>query len=336
MGGTLFYQITVNDNGEEVYSDYPISFEVLDTNCKLSGVYRPVRIPADSIGVIWKNGLPQLLSNYIKLPNGDSYFTHYMKYSDPYSYGAYPWEEVSGVSEILATFPAIEDDLVPIAVQNTAYEYMGVTIKSKLIVDESALPTLHKVMIPDQVYAEYIARVLFSVWWYKGNEVHDISPSEADFDDFMKKWSQAQRSGSFDDWNKVQINNIWANDLRDGFGYQQKPYDVWPMYAGDTPEGVEPMEEFSIVLVCGNRDKYITLYGTFFSGHGTNKDTKKWYIYQYYYDYSLHNVAGVIVDYLSLVDGWLVANRGEEIESPPFLSFQCLNKLLSSSGVSVQ
>jgi len=315
MGGTIYYQTIKNENGYYIYSDFPTKFEKLDGKIKLSGEYRPIRIPNKSIGVLWVDGVPNLLSNFVELPDGNTYFTHYMDYSNPWSYGVFPWKEVAGIHEILDSFPPIEMDLEPVYVQKTEYEYMGVLIRASLIVDESVSGSFSQIVIPDMVYAEFVARVMFSVWWVKGNEKHINSPVEEDFVNFMGMWSRAQKSGDFLDWKRVQINNIWMNDLRDGLGYKQQPYNIWPMYTGKVPEGVDSINEFSIAFVCGEKDDFVTKHakGTFWAGNGTNKDGTVMYSYQYYEDYSrFRNVLAIVNAYLASIDWWLKSNTGTE------------------------
>ena len=194
MGGTVFYQVYENQHGDYVYADFPSSFEIVNEKVELLGDYRPIKIPNASFGVIWKDGVPQLLANYIELPNGETYFTHYMEYSGIWSFDAYPWKDVVGVKDILASFPPIEMDIEPIYTQITQYEYMGVRINAEFIVDESAYPRTAKVSIPDNIFAEFIARVFFDVWWSRQKNV--ASPTENDFVNYMRSWATAQLTGN--------------------------------------------------------------------------------------------------------------------------------------------
>ncbi|MDD3948995.1 MAG: hypothetical protein PHT43_05985, partial [Anaerolineaceae bacterium] len=165
MAGTVFYQTFKNQDGNYVYSNFPSSFENVDNQLELSGDYKPIKIPNTSLGVIWTDGIPQLLANYVELPNGETYYTHYMDYSGVWDFNAYPWKEVTGVNELTLAFPAVEMDLEPIHVQNTEHEYMGVNIKANLVVDKSCSPELNYVGIDNRLYSEIIAKSLFNVWW---------------------------------------------------------------------------------------------------------------------------------------------------------------------------
>lgn len=287
MGGTVFYQTFKNQDGNYVYSNFPSSFENVDNQLELSGDYKPIKIPNTSLGVIWTDGIPQLLANYVELPNGETYFTHYMDYSGVWDFNAYPWKEVTGFQEIMASFPPIEMDIEPIYTQTTEYEYMGVKISAELVVDESALPGLSKVTIPHPTYAEYISRLLFYVWWVRGNIKHTVTPTDVDFRDFMMMWSKAQESGDTFDWEKVQINDIWANDLGDGLGYIQKAIKIWPMYSGIATEGVLPIEKLTITFVGYSKSEYVTLYSAGFTGDGsgTNYSDQVLYLYLFNQDF---------------------------------------------------
>jgi len=339
MGDTIYYQIIKNPNGDNTYPIFPTSFETGEAGLILSGDYKPVKVPNTSIGVVWFEGIPQLLANYVELPDGNSCFTHYMDYSGVWSYDAYPWQEVEGVSEIMAAFPAVELDLEPVFVQSTECKFAGVLIKSSLVVDDSNLPLLKKLTIPDHILAEYVARVFFNVWWSNGPEKHFGTAGERDFYIFMELWAQAQKSGETSDWEKVQINNIWANDLRDGFGYKYLSYNVWPMYFGEAPEGIQPIDEFSFAFVGGDRDKYISRWATIFSGKGTNKDDKELYIYQYYEDFSGrtgYNITSLIADYMAFNVNWLKHYKGgEEMSKSVTISSQKLRNLLINGGISI-
>lgn len=339
MGDTIYYQMIKNANGDDTYPIFPTSFETDEAGMVLAGDYKPVRVPNTSIGVVWFEGIPQLLANYVELPDANSYFTHYLDYSGAWSYGDYPWQEVEGVSEIMAAFPAVEMDLEPVHVQTTEIEFAGVLIKSRLVVDNSNLPLLKKLTIPDHILVEYVARVFFNVWWSHGPEKHFNTAGERDFYSFMELWAQAQKSGDKSDWEKVQINDVWANDLRDGFGYKYFSYDIWPMYFGEAPEGIQPIEELSFSFVGGDRDNNISRWATIFSGKGTNKDGKILYIYHYYEDYSGHtgyNITRLVAGYMAFNVNWLKHYAGEEEMSKSVtISSQKLENLLIYGGISI-
>lgn len=284
MGGTIFYQTFKNQDGNDVYSNFPSSFENVGNGFELSGDYRPVIIPNSPVGVIWTDGIPQLLANFVELPNGETYFTHYMDYSGCWSYDAYPWKEILGVKEIMASFPPIEMDIEPIYTQTTEYEYMGVKIDAELILDKSASPRTTKVSIPDNVFAEFVARMFFSVWWNRQKQTQK-SPTESDFVNFMKFWSEAQLSNDFQNWVKVKLDDIWANDLTDGLGYRQKPYDILPMCDAEITGDFTPINKVSIVLTGVGNEKNVTSYTgntqTMDDGMGTNIAGRTLYLYYY-------------------------------------------------------
>ena len=335
MGGTVFYQTFKNQDGNYVYSNFPSSFENVDNKLELFGDYKPIKIPNTSLGVIWTDGIPQLLANYVELPNGETYFTHYMDYSVVWDFDAYPWKEVTGVNELMLVFPAVEMDLEPIHVQNTEYEYMGVKIKANLVVDKSCSPELNYVGIDNRLYSEIIAKTLFNVWWVKGYTKHVQDPDEQDFQVFMEMWSTAQKTKKTSDWEKVRINDIWFNDLRDGFGYVQKSDDIWPMYFGDVVNEIQVIDEITYVFVCKDKSDYITKYyeGTFFKGSGTNKDTTHLYIYLYFEDYFGYDVYPNVAASISSTDWWLTVNKGGADKSRRYIVDMDIFNLLRYSGL---
>ena len=321
MGGTLFHRLVINDDGQKKLYDFPTTFEAVEDGFELLGVYSSVTLPGSAtFGVLWQDGVPQLLSNQVVLPEGDSYFTHYLIYDQPYSYTADLWEKVSGISEILAEIPSLEYDLNPKYVHSISYEYMGVKINADLVTDSSILPSsINRVKISDAVFAEYVARTLFHVWWRKGNERHLEIPTQNDFEGFMGMWALAQETGLVEDWSKVQINDLWINDLSDGSGYIQDSYSVWMMYDGDAPAtGVIGINRFSVSLVCSDRDGFITKlhYGTWRAGYGLNLDKSNLSVY-FYYDYYVSESAAAMVmsEYLSVTKSFMIINRGGEVDS---------------------
>lgn len=128
----------------------------------------------------------------------------------------------------------------------------------------------------DRAYAEFIARSVFKVWWTKGNEKQSGSPKEEDFKNFMTLWSTAQNSGLEEGWRKVQVNEVWANDVQTE-GYDQDPYTMWFGYEGDdAPQDVKPISKFSIAIVKANKMKNITMFSNneHNEGAGTNLDER--------------------------------------------------------------
>jgi len=321
MGGTVFYQVYENQHGDYVYADFPSSFEIVNEKVELLGDYRPIKIPNASFGVIWKDGVPQLLANYIELPNGETYFTHYMEYSGIWSFDAYPWKDVVGVKDILASFPPIEMDIEPIYTQITQYEYMGVRINAEFIVDESAYPRTAKVSIPDNIFAEFIARVFFDVWWSRQKNV--ASPTENDFVNYMRSWATAQLTGNPEDWEKVKINDVWANDLTDGIGYKQKSYDLMVMHDGECFDGCIPIEKVSIVYMGYGKCENITPIDEYADckGQGTNVAGRTLFLY---YNIGTSSTTAISDTYtlsrhvsecLAFVDWYLIKNNGSVVSN---------------------
>lgn len=318
MGGTVFYQTFTNQDGDFVYSDFPSNFENVDNKLELSGEYKPIEIPNTPLGVIWTEGIPQLLANYVELPNGETYFTHYMDYSGVWSFGAYPWKEVLGVKEVMASFPPIEMDIEPIYTQTTEYEYMGVKINAELILDKSSYPRRVKLSIPDSVLAEFVARVFFDVWWNR--QKNFMLPTESDFINYMKSWSEVQQGKDYEYWKKVQIEDIWANDLTDGFGYQQIPYDVLLMCDGVVTDGFTPIDKVSIVFTgYGNYKNITPLYENYidYGGLGANIAGKTLFIYYNQGSISTEvvlnksHLSDLTSEIMSFIDWYLISNRGQ-------------------------
>jgi hypothetical protein len=338
LGGTIFHRLIINNEGNKELYDFPTTFGFADNGLTLVGDYSGVSFPGKnySVGVVWDNGIPQLVSNRLAFPNGDSYFTHYLIYNEPYAYTAMLWREIPGIAGVLEELPSFEDDLNPRHVQSMSYEYKGVLINADFITDDSIVSeyTLNRVTISESIYAEYIARTLFHVWWKRGEEAHTEKFTQRDFNEFMSLWSKAQESGLPEDWAKVQINNIWANDLSDGTGYDQKPYSIWPMYDGETTEGIRGFNKFSIVLVGGDGDKYITkdFVGTWEGGFGANLDKKVLKVYMYH-DRYIHKWSSPqwIGYYLSKVSYFLITNVSNNTTMTSLAHDSYLDSILSSA-----
>ena len=147
----------------------------------------------------------------------------------------------------------VENDLNPSYVQTMSTEYMGVKLNLELITDSSMNPEITKVTVDEEMFTYVMARNVFRVWWVKGSpgKNTDDIPTEDDFMSFMELWAKAQETNDPEDWKKVQIDNLYANDLNDGEGYVQRPYSVWFMYNGDEepPDGVNPITLVSVALV---------------------------------------------------------------------------------------
>ncbi len=321
MGDTIYYQIIKNPNGDNTYPIFPTSFETGEAGLILSGDYKPVKVPNTSIGVVWFEGIPQLLANYVELPDGNSYFTHYMDYSGVWSYDAYPWKDVSGVKEEMASFPPIELEIEPIYTQITSYKYLGVMINAEIIIDKSYSSQAEKITIPDSVFAEYIARLFFDVWWNRQKK-YAVYPTEYDFVNYMESWSDAQSSNDFEKWRSVLIEDIWANDLTDGLGYQQKPYDILLMCDNLVAEGLLPINKVSIVFTGYGNEKNVTSItgdpNIMLGGQGTNIERNR--LFLFYYSISSHSKEEVNrywwnevqSQQLAFLDWYLINNKGQD------------------------
>lgn len=148
----------------------------------------------------------------------------------------------------------VENDLNPSYVQTIVTEYMGVKFNLELITDSSMNPEITKVTVDEEMFTYVMAKNIFRIWWLKGSpgkSLEDIAISDDDFKLFMRLWAKAQETNDPEDWQKVQIDNLYANDLNDGEGYVQRPYSVWFMYNGDEkpPDGVNPITLISVALV---------------------------------------------------------------------------------------
>jgi len=197
---------------------------------------------------------------------------------------------------------------------------MGVRINAELISSYEA--ALTEVYIPEDAYAEFIARTIFKVWWKKGDNPQNTISTETDFQNFMTLWAKAQETNNPEDWKKVEINEIWANDLKDGKGYVQKPYTIWPIFTGEAPEDVKGIEKISIAFVDTTKSKNISLateitgsaYGF---GFGTNIEDSTLYVYagnnilarnntnyQRYY---------ATVGLINLIQQWLIRNKSGDL-----------------------
>lgn len=176
--------------------------------------------------------------------------------------------------------PGKEKDLRPAYTETAEGKYMGVAINAELITDKSLDPYVTKVTVNENTYLEFVARTFFKTWLKKGEEP-SFDTSEKHFKEFMALWAKAQKTNDPEDWKKVQLNDIWANDLNDGNGYVQKPYIIWPMYSGTDVDGVVGISKFSIALVDAPKMNNITLFtdNSDNVGMGTNLDDGNLVIY---------------------------------------------------------
>jgi len=207
--------------------------------------------------------------------------------------------------------PVSEMDLEPAYTEKVSQEFMGVKINAELITDKSLDPEIKKVTVPETTYAEFIARTIFKVWRKKGATPQTGTATETDFKNFMALWAKAQASGDPTDWAKVQINDIWANDLNDGIPYAtgQKPYSIWPEFSGTAPEGIRGIDK-TVVVVAHATSLKNTTTSPDEVGFGTNFDDKKLYLYSgpFLEHWNKSGVASVVAS----IEGYLVLNHGSQ------------------------
>ena len=133
---------------------------------------------------------------------------------------------------------------------------MGVKFNLELITDSSLNPEITKIELEDgfeHTLAAVVAVDMFEIWWVKGPVPHkydkndfDLVELQDEFNSFMGLWAKAQETNNPEDWKRVQINRILANNLNDNNGYQMNYYNFWMMYGGDIPRNTS--ENFLILL----------------------------------------------------------------------------------------
>ena len=157
----------------------------------------------------------------------------------------------------IPTEPPIEWDLDPYIEKSIDYDLEGIRVKAGVIIDRSLEPIIESFEITDEDLAKIVIHSLFVVWygrnnpdatWLKKDQMRRIEIPNKELSTFKELLAKAQETGDEADWRKVQINDVWVNDLSDGYGYIQKPYNFWPMYDGETPEDVIGMKSFTIAL----------------------------------------------------------------------------------------
>lgn len=128
--GKLYNSIVSYDEGKTMqFNDYPVDFN------NINGEYAEVDIPSGEVGVIWEeSGLPQLLAGKTTLPNGDTIFTKFMEYK---TYrGENPWQEVSGVNEVIEKETSTLSDTVHNLSANEMFLKKGVLGTGFEVVDK--------------------------------------------------------------------------------------------------------------------------------------------------------------------------------------------------------
>jgi hypothetical protein len=192
-------------------------------------------------------------------------------------------------------FTSVENDLSPSFAQSISIEYMGVKFNLELITDSSLAPAITKIRLEDgfeHTLAAVVAVDMFELWWAKGPVPHNFDPHTIDlselreeFASFMSLWAKAQETNNPEDWGKVQIDRILANDLNDGNGYQMNYHNFWMMYDGETPAGITGVKTFSIAFVYTTGVNNIQVAwtssysGEFIKGYGMNLDNDKLIVY---------------------------------------------------------
>jgi hypothetical protein len=253
-------------------------------------------------------------------------------------------EIVEGVAQTTATpeTPAIDEhDIEPIHIQEVSGEFMGVQIKTNIITDYSlsvSNPAIMEVTLADSVALEYVARNVFTAWWYHGNIEHTDKPTETDFQEFMQKWAAAQSGeGS---WEDVEFT-IYANDLNDGNGYEQTEHTFWPMFDGDVPEEINSINQINIVAVRSSRVDNITIRSERFDkGFGTNIDNTvlNFYIGLTYGGGGDSRETRVVASQFVSLPWWIQNNSGKPmtstVDTSREFSSQVQNKILNGLHVS--
>jgi len=208
--------------------------------------------------------------------------------------------------------PAEQIDLKPNYEQKVAVEYMGVQINASLITDQSLDPVITKVTVGEKAYAEFLARSLYKVWLKKGGPEGKGPATAATFEQFMALWATAQQSGQEADWRQVQIKNIWANEIATP-GYEQRPYTIWFMYAGETPEDVRGISNLSIALVKTSRMKNITVFenNPYGQGIGTNLVGGNLYVYNGFVNGDNGNEG--VASGIAYTASWMIRNTGGRV-----------------------
>lgn len=142
----------------------------------------------------------------------------------------------------------VEWDIDPYIIKEIEGVYRGVTIKGRFIVDRSLENIVESVEINDDVFAEMIAKSLALVWIERQKAEPWELAKPIELSKWVDLWAKAQETGSEYYWRQVQLNSIWANDLNDGNGYVEKPYNFWPMYEGVSPYEVTALYKVTIVF----------------------------------------------------------------------------------------
>ncbi len=233
-------------------------------------------------------------------------------------------------------------DLRPAYTESVHMEFMGAQIDASLITDGSLDPSIRKVTVGEQAYAEFVTRSVHGVY----QKYHP----DVTYETYMKMVGEVQRG----ERNPLDIAiPLYANDTRDGIPYQnpdksvnpaaQKKYLVIPWYKGEAPKEVDGVEvrsvaEINIALVNGKKVKNISLFteAGYIWGMGTNLDgdTLTFSSTITFID-SVPNRARNTAAALSKFKVWMISNIGKSITSWPTADNK-LFELLLKGGLTVQ
>ncbi len=233
--------------------------------------------------------------------------------------------------------PPVEWDLDPYIEKTIEQEWEGVMINARLLVDSSLEDQIESIDIPDELFAEVVARNVWIVWYARQGNTDWYKVMPVKVHSFMKMWAKAQETGDYSDWRKVQLNDIWANDLTDGDGYVQEPYNFWPMYEGETPDGVTAVKRITLVLLrtpsTENISLCLTCSPSIELGRGSNFNNGDLLIYSgvtyhpstcLFPDCSKPYIVGAFSDF----SFWLVQNNGGPFSFDITSDAHTYNKLL--------
>ena len=147
----------------------------------------------------------------------------------------------------------IESEIDPYIVREIEGEYKGIKIKARIVIDRSLEYMVKSFEVRNEShYVQVLAELLAEDWYtieYQGRNAYAHYVTIRQTGQYFPLWQKAQESGNESDWRKVQLNEIWANDLNDGNGYVQNPYTLWPMYEGEVPEGVRAFNRITVVVI---------------------------------------------------------------------------------------
>jgi hypothetical protein len=177
----------------------------------------------------------------------------------------------------------VESEIDPYIVREIEGEYKGIKIKARIIIDRSLEYMVESFEVRNEsYYVQVLAEILGKVWYiieYQDRDPHAHYVTIRQTGQYFPLWQKAQETGNESDWRKVQLNDIWANDLNDGNGYIQKPYNFWPMYEGEVPEGVKAFNRITVVIINQSNSDITNLRRSTKTGAATHIDGNDLVIY---------------------------------------------------------